>query len=439
MKKEQIIEIPLPDTSEIEKQVIADMIASPEMLGDVIPLLHLDFFTSKPRQEEYKAIVDHYNRGQGIDLWSIGSVTGEAFMHDILPIYGSAGGTVLTVQHANILRTMAAKRRAYFAAHAFLTEVLKPATTEAEILSMTVQFTAHVEGPSRLQSDVKLSEALEDTKADLKQEEELKEQGKTVKVKTGFFFLDDTLGGGMRPGWLVILAARPSVGKTALMLQMAKHAASEGETVMIFSLEMTTQELTTRLLYGTEKVRPYEVNRVQVDWNQYAAAETELKPLPLFINDFSRQLDDIVTRLTQAVKDGRCQIAFVDYLGLMQDAVNPGDTKLYQAIAKITGTLKAVAKRLAIPIVLLCQLNRDQKRERRAPELHDLRDSGSIEQDADVVIMLDPQKDGTVWAWLRKNRNGKRDIAFTLKPNATYTVFEEDTPFVDSDEDDQDL
>ena len=109
--------------------------------------------------------------------------------------------------------------------------------------------------------------------------------------------------------------------------------------------------------------------------------------------------------------------------------MNPGYNKLYQIIAKITGDLKAVAKRLGIPIVLLCQLNRDQAREKRAPELFDLRDSGSIEQDADIVIMLEPRYDeGRIFAWLRKNRNGPRDVALVLVPNKTYSAFEEGLP-----------
>ena len=127
------------------------------------------------------------------------------------------------------------------------------------------------------------------------------------------------------------------------------------------------------------------------------------------------------------MKQGRCKIAFIDYLGLFQDTLSLGNAKLYQVIAKITGTLKAVAKRLGIPIVLLSQLNREQAREKRAPELYDLRDSGSIEQDSDIVIMLEPRENG-IYAWLRKNRNGKRDLAFVLVPNSTYSSFTEDLP-----------
>jgi replicative DNA helicase len=240
--------------------------------------------------------------------------------------------------------------------------------------------------------------------------------------------MDIYLNGGFKSGQLVILAARPSVGKTAVMLQMAKAAAAAKNNVQVFSLEMQAEELGERLMYSTGIVTPAQVNFGKTDPSALDQAEKMLNPLPLYINDFSRSLDDIVSRLTQAVKKNRCNIAFIDYLGLMQDALNGGNVKLYQVIARITGTLKAVAKRLQIPIILLCQINRESAREGRSPELFDLRDSGSIEQDADVVLMLESKMtpEQKLYVWLRKNRAGKKEVAFVLTPNKTYSEFTED-------------
>ena len=111
----------------------------------------------------------------------------------------------------------------------------------------------------------------------------------------------------------------------------------------------------------------------------------------------------------------------------MQDALNIGwGVKPYLVITRITGTLKSLAKRLKIPIVILSQLNREQDREKRSPKLYDLRDSGSIEQDSDIVLMLEPRpEEKRVYMWVRKNRNGKRDEALILVPNETYTHFDE--------------
>ena len=306
---------------------------------------------------------------------------------------------------------------------------MNPKTTEEDILSSIEGFSRAVEGEAPLLSEVKLAQGIKEVKEEAQRIESLKEQGKTIRISTGFNYLDSCLNKGFKPGQLIVLAARPSVGKTAVMLQMAKTAARSDNPVILFSLEMTCPELCERLLFSTGKVSPYKMANGEVEWQAFLEAENELRPLPIFINDFSRSLDEIVSRMTRAVKQGRCKIAFIDYLGLIQDTLNPGYNKLYQIIAKITGDLKAVAKRLGIPIVLLCQLNRDQAREKRAPELFDLRDSGSIEQDADVVIMLEPRyEEGRIFAWLRKNRNGKRDLAFVLVPNKTYSAFEEGLP-----------
>ena len=385
MKKPQyvILDIPFPETAALERQVIADVIQSPDMMGDVLPLIHKDFFTNTERCGIWELLTDHYNKG----------------------------------------------RRAYCASLDFLQNAVNPKTTEEDILSSIEGFSRAVEGETPLLSEVKLAQGIKEVKEEAQRIEALKEQGKTIRISTGFNFLDQYLNKGFKPGQLIVLAARPSVGKTAVMLQMAKTAALSDNPVLLFSLEMTCHELCERLLFSTGKVSPYKMADGEVEWQTFMEAENELSPLPIYINDFSRSLDEIVSRMTRAVKQGRCKIAFIDYLGLIQDTLNPGYNKLYQIIAKITGDLKAVAKRLGIPIVLLCQLNRDQAREKRAPELFDLRDSGSIEQDADVVIMLEPRyEEGRIFAWLRKNRNGKRDLAFVLVPNKTYSAFEEGLP-----------
>ena len=425
----EILDIPFPETQDLERQILADMVANPEMLGDVLPMIHVDFFTKTSRRAIWETIVDHYNKGKAFDMTTIASLTGKDFIEEVIPAMGSVGATVSCLDHAALLRTGAARRRAYFAATNFLTNAVSPKSSEADILSSVEAFASHVEGPAPLQSEVKLSQALDEVKEDIQKTEKLKAQGKALRIRTGFRYLDDTINGGLKPGQLVILAARTSVGKTAVMLQMAKTAALTGNPVEVFSMEMTSPELCERLLFSTGKVKPYQITLAEMEWQAYAEAEGELKPLPIYINDFSRTLDDVVSRLTQAVKQGRCKIAFIDYLGLFQEVLNLGTAKLYQVIARITGTLKAVAKRLGIPIVLLSQLNREQVREKRAPELFDLRDSGSIEQDADIVIMLEPRlNEGRIYAWLRKNRSGKRDIAFVLVPNSSYSAFEEGLP-----------
>lgn len=428
----RVFDIPLPDTEEMERNVLADALVSPENLGDTIPVIHPDFFTNDDRREIWNTIVERYNKGEEIGL-SLASVL-PSIITEVIPNIHDAGMSE-TPFRAQLLRDGAARRRAYMAAADFIQEAVKPGTRESNLLAALEGMTRKVEGPAPLQGEKAIASVLVKVRENMERTAALAREGKRTRVTTGFQYMDGVMNGGLKPGQLVIIAARPSVGKTALMLQMAKAAAEAGDAVQVYSLEMQAEELAERMIFSTGLVRPYALNFGEVNTDAYGRAEAQLSGLPFYINDFSRSLDEITSRLTQSVKKGRCKVAYIDYLGLMQDALNFGNAKLYQVIARITGTLKAVAKRLEIPIVLLCQLNRDQARENRPPELYDLRDSGSIEQDADIVLMLESKvvSEGKLYVWLRKNRGGQKEWQFVLVPNDTYSKFYEQNPIPPGD------
>lgn len=430
----QILDIPFPETRDIERQVLADLTSSPEFMGDALPILHPEFFTSDERRTIWNTLAEHFNNGKSIDLATICSAIGQPFIDEIGSKCGIPASYIETMSHISALRTESARRRSYFAAVQFLQNSM--ISSEQDILASAEGFVAQIEGPAPMLTETNLADAIKLVRDDVEAAAKAAAEGKSIRISTGFEFLDKCINNGFKPGQLIVLAARPGVGKTSIMLHLAKTAARNGNPVYISTLEMTDGELAEKFIYSTGRVRPVEVAHGSVDWVQFRYAEEELAGLPIWINQFSRTLEQIVGRITQAVKQGRCRVAFIDYLGLVQDCNNfGGNAKLYQIIAKITGTLKAVAKRLAIPIVLLCQLNRDQAREGRHPELFDLRDSGSIEQDADIVLMLEPCKESrTIIAWLRKNRGGRKvddagnDIGFRLQPNDTYSAFTEIGP-----------
>ena len=183
---------------------------------------------------------------------------------------------------------------------------------------------------------------------------------------------------------------------------------------------MMREEIGHRMLYSTERIDSFQVWSGNMDWNGFEEAVAAMGSLPILVNDHSRNLTELVTRMTVLARQGRCDVAFVDYLGL----INPTDRRipLYQQIAEVTGTMKATAKRLGIPIVLLCQLNRDAAKEDTDPDLYHLRDSGSIEQDADVVLMLRRNGDN-LDLLVRKNRHGDSNLRITLETNATRTNY----------------
>ena len=187
-----------------------------------------------------------------------------------------------------------------------------------------------------------------------------------------------------------------------------------------------------RLVLSTGDVRQYEIgtdHAVQsLDWNKLERANGRFDNLPLWFNTRLRTMDEICNDIMLQHQRGRCKVAFVDHLHIIAGADNRQSS--YQAITERTRRFKLLAMDLGIPIVVLCQLNRMSDNETRPPELRDLRDSGSIEQDADIVLMLarhdgNNLTDPNVDMWIRKNRNGKTGNYVGLTGDTTrgFTTF----------------
>lgn len=444
MRQQQIIvhqDFELPETIDIERQVLADLVVDPDVMGEVYPMIHRDFFTNDFRRGIWDTIAERYNRGEAFDLATLHALIGQPFKEEVLPKTASSVGTLDAISHAALLRNGATRRRAYIAATAYLQKTTSPGADESDIISGLETLVSQVEGPAPLNLEKSASDIVHEVSDTAKGIETAIKEGRRLRISTGFRFMDDVLNGGFRPGQLVVLAARPGVGKTSMMLHFAKSAATDGFPVYICSLEMTDEELGEKLVFSTGKVRPYEINGGRVDWAKFKEAREEIARLPIQVNTFSRTLDEIVGRITQATKRGKCRFAMVDYLGLIRDGLLVGrDGSQNLALEKITTTLKAVAKRLGITIMLLAQLNRENVREKHSPELFNLRGSGSIEQDADIVFMLEyNKKRRCIIAWLRKSRNGKHkddngdDFGFPLYPDETYSSFGEGAPETDTD------
>ena len=228
-------------------------------------------------------------------------------------------------------------------------------------------------------------------------EERAKHKDQLLGVSSGFTDVDK-LFNGFREGDLIILAARPSVGKTAFALNMAVNAAKAGSKVAFLSLEMSNSQLVQRMLCSEAMVSMQKINAgtvAEADWSYLVEASARLANLNLYIDDTPglsiQQLRTKATRLMHDVKPNQ-GIIFVDYLQLMQPNVTRRDPNRAQEVAEISRGLKILAKDLHMPIVALSQLSRDiEKRgkKEKTPKLSDLRESGSIEQDADIVMFLD--------------------------------------------------
>lgn len=423
-----LTDIPLPDTTGIERQVLSDVVHAPEVITDIERLVRADFFTSPGRRKIWEAVISLFNARENIDLVSVHTRAGNDFLQEVITPSLDPSTPTAAFNHARLLRDAAIRRQGYLSGIKFLESCADGRRSEEDVYAGLQQLTQEVEGTAPMYSDARLADVINGISAEVQEREKLKKAGLSDRITTGFPTLDWITYQGWGEGQLVILAARPSVGKTAVMLQMAKASAGAGVPTKVFSLEMTKKELGQRLLYSTGLIRPSEVMSGNVDWRLFEDASGQLSPLPFFIDDESRSLPEIISKMVIANQRGKCGIAFIDYLGLIKTSAS---LPLNQSISLITGELKATAKKLRIPIVLLCQLNRLMVKENRAPELYDLRDSGSIEQDADIVIMLEQTastySDPDLKMWVRKNRQYKKDVDILIRPSDTYSSFYEIT------------
>ena len=440
MKKEylQLNDLPFPDSTEIERQVLTDASNNYETLQEIMPVVNRDMFTDKDRVKIWDTIVDLFNNGQQVAPLAvmqrcINEYRVEVAMRDYIPSTPS-----VMMENAILLRNVAKRRVAYSSALQFIREAIDLRAGELDLYSSLESMSAEIQGEDSPTGSRKLAQVLTEVEAHIKERAEAKDAG---RVTSGFQLLDEILYGGFEAGNLVILAARPGIGKTATMLQMAVGAARTGKAAQVFSMEMICEDLANRIIFSTNQVEPREVFTGRLENpDSFRSVVQDLSTLLLWINDYSSTLSDIVSQITINAKKGRCNIAFIDFLGRFQDALD-NKVPLYQAIGKITGRLKSLAKRLRIPIVLLCQLNRESAKEDRAPQLYDLRDSGSIEQDADIALMLQSvpyivdkfegeEKKGTeertrLIMWLRKHRQGWKNDGLVLEPNSSYSRFTE--------------
>jgi replicative DNA helicase len=238
-------------------------------------------------------------------------------------------------------------------------------------------------------------------------EQAFKRSGKTAGVATGFTDLDKLLG-GLHPSDLVVLAGRPSMGKTALATNIGFNAArayravrqadgsiaaEDGAVVGFFSLEMSAEQLATRILSEESRVGSDRIRRGDVsheDFDRFVQASQQLSTLPFFVDDTpALTIAALRTRARRLMRQQGLGLIIVDYLQLLRGTIDTRETNRVQEISEITRGLKALAKELHVPLLALSQLSRAvEQREDKRPMLADLRESGTIEQDADVVMFV---------------------------------------------------
>lgn len=274
-------------------------------------------------------------------------------------------------------------------------------------------------------------------------QEALEHKGKITGVSSGFVDLD-RMTFGWNPQEMIVVAARPSMGKTSIALNMVEAAVLGGSDrppvpTLFFSLEMSTQQLAYRLLCGRARVNMQRIKEGFLDEDgqcKLAEAAKQFKKAPLWIDDSAGlSVLEIRAKARRLHSQKKLGLVVVDYLQLVR-----GDSVVSreQQVADISRGMKAMAKELNVPVVVLAQLNRESEKDKRQPRVSDLRESGSIEQDADVVLLLARKKDSDEEKdradnviprdlIIAKQRNGPTGL-ITLMFNKTQTRFENFSP-----------
>lgn len=419
----EIIDYKLPEDWKLERRVIAELIANPDLIPTAMGILSPSTFNHDKCKEAYQSLVKMYEEREQIDIVTMSSkIERNFFINDILSQDSYSNDSMIRA-HCAALRVVSRKRRLYYACLEGLQMSSSSEDNEERLISFPSKIAEEMEKDTPKNDTQKLSDAIMNYGKTL-------ESGVIKRVPCGFPSVDRLTRGGFAPGNLVILAARPSVGKTAIMLQMARASARSGVPSLALSLEMTNDELAERMMFSTDRIEPADISQSGINWQKFESAAREFDNSPIYLDETPQTLDEVCATITLNANMGRCGIAYIDYLQLMSSSEN--DDSLYRQVTGMTKRLKKLAKKLKIPIVLLAQLNRKNVTEKRAPQLHDLRDSGSIEQDADIVIMLD-RSDESEMGWytilnmyIRKNRGGLAgDISIKLRSEKNYTNFYE--------------
>jgi len=396
----------LPNNIEAEQAVIASILVSNDIYDEISPILNPQKFFDPIHVKLYETIEkliskgllanpitlkNHFENNEGLK-----ELGGQEYLIKITKFSTSAKQAI---DYANIVQEMHIRRELIKISQSVLDE----ASTNADVSTSGVEIIQNAEkslfdlaerghfNQSFIKFESALKQTIEMAKSAYQNEEGL------VGVPTGLIDLDSKLG-GLHKQDLIIIAGRPSMGKTALATNIAFHAAKNIEkkgtksTVAFFSLEMSSEQLSTRILSEQSKIRSNDIRRGKVsekEFEQFIETSKNIFELPLYIDETPAITIATISNRSRRIKRlFGLELIVIDYIQLMKS-----DRKMefnrVQEISEITQGLKALAKELNVPVLALSQLSRQvEQRDDKKPQLADLRESGSIEQDADVVMFI---------------------------------------------------
>ncbi|HKE52946.1 MAG TPA: replicative DNA helicase [Actinomycetes bacterium] len=418
-----------PQDVTAEQCALGGMLLSKDAIADVVEVLRPNDFYRPAHQLVYDVIIDLYGRGEPADAVTVaaeltrrgemGKMGGAPYLHTLIssvPTAANAGYYAKIVAERAILRRLVE-------AGTRIVQLAYGAGGEVDDIVDTAQAEVYAVTERRSSEDyLPLSDVMEGA---LDEIEAINSRGgQLTGVPTGFADLDH-LTNGLHPGQLIVLAARPALGKSTLALDIARSASiKNGLTSCIFSLEMSRNEIVMRLLAAESRVALHTMRSGTMtndDWNRLARRMGEVSSAPLFIDDSpNMSMMEIRAKCRRLRQRHDLRLVIVDYLQLMSSPRRVENRQ--QEVSEFSRQLKLLAKELDVPIVAVAQLNRGpEQRADKRPQLADLRESGAIEQDSDMVVLLhredayerESPRAGEADLIVAKHRNG---------PTATVTV-----------------
>ncbi|HEY4488248.1 MAG TPA: replicative DNA helicase [Candidatus Paceibacterota bacterium] len=413
-----------PQDVEMEKALLGALLINPAAMYEAADVVGSDSFYAAKHRIIYDAMLTLYGKGEPIDVVTVSGklkerkqlsdIGGAAYLSELsnaAPSPGSARHYAQAVQAKFILRSL-------IDAAAKIGELGYEEDRDIEqVLDEAQSAIYRVSNAPMLQSFSAIKDELAGAWDRL--EELHKNQGKMRGVPTGFAQLDNLLA-GLQKSDLVILAARPSMGKTSLALDIARQTAvKHGTAVGIFSLEMSSQQLVDRMLAAQAGVDSWRLRTGKIskddEYDRLQEGIATLSEAPIYIDDKPGSTVLSMRSVARRLKMERdLGLVIIDYLQLITPTNTRSNDSLVQQVTEISRSLKAMARELDVPVLALSQLSRAVEQRRGRPRLSDLRDSGSIEQDADVVMFIHREdkmtegmeRNGIAEILVEKHRNG---------------------------------
>lgn len=436
----------IPENSpEIEKALLVRLLHSEAAVDEVISTATPEIFYRDENKAVYGLITQMYTKGKPIDFYTLSQAANDetkAYLTNLISdsTIMFANGTLS--EYIDILKEKTIQRNAInlvYRLHQGLANGSGGEHAFQELEKAYLEASEIVHGKTRL---LPLVEIIKDSLSKMQERIEARKKGTLPGIDTGFRALNK-MAAGWQPGDLIVIAGRPAMGKTAVALHFAQAAAKSGKAVLFFSLEMANWRVADRLIIGASQVNPWGYAHGAIDQQEndaVFAGAAKISNLPIFIDEASGiDIHYIISNARQAVRKHGVELLIIDYLQLINMGQSRNQTR-DQAIGEVTRRLKQLAKELNIPILLLSQLNRAlEARSSKVPTLADLRESGNIEQDADMILMLfrpavygmdtynDRPTRNVLWLHTEKFRNGSAHDLI-VEHNTTLTVFSDYEP-----------